>query len=221
MEIPRSVAIADWPAEIRKGTFARTGRHEPDSGFRDAGIEWPIKPEEEKQKHAHEIEACGAKEGAGYRIAVDAKGHLTRCESTFERIPVPQSSCVCNVFKSIDWGAGSGDRRAWIAVPSKSEYKPTPSRESSTYFQVYNSDDPLTRGIDIDDSIRDCIVDNQVGEIATAFDINAEGQVVYLKMDWPTAVRESTRRCVEAHLAKLQFDCPLHWHAHVEGKWVF
>ena len=158
-----------------------------------------------------------------YVVEVDQTGRIDRCEFLYvDHLPRPELRCVCDALRAKSFGAGAPRRRAMFDLVVKHALPPV--RGSAELVEAKASDPSATLGDNPLDAeaLAACLspVKTEVNEpeLPVHFSVGPDGRVQSHTTTWPRAIPAGARRCMDAVLARSQFNCPLTGASTVDAK---
>jgi hypothetical protein len=158
-----------------------------------------------------------------YVIEVDQSGRVDRCEFLYlDHLPRPEFRCVCDLLRAKSFGAGAPRRRAMFDLEVKHALPPV--RSSAELVEAKASDASATLGdnaLDAD-ALAACLSPTRTEvnepELPVRFSVGPDGRVQSHTTSWPRSILAGARRCMDAVLARSQFNCPLTGASTVDAK---
>jgi hypothetical protein len=158
-----------------------------------------------------------------YVIEVDQTGRVGRCEFLHvDHLPRPEFPCVCDALRSKTFGVGAPRRRAMFALEVKRAHPPFRAGAALVGSQASDASAALGDGALDEDALAACLspIKTEVNEpeLPVRFSVGADGHVKSHTATWPRSIPAGVRRCMDAVLARSQFNCPLTGASTVDAK---
>ncbi len=129
---------------------------------------------------------------------------------------------MCDVLRAKSFGAGASRRRAMFDLEVKRAHPPL--RSSAALVEAKASDASATLGdnpLD-DDALAACLSPTKTEvnepELPVRFSVGPDGHAQSHTTTWPRSIPAGARRCMDAVLARSQFNCPLTGASTVDAK---